>query len=253
MEIIYIYTLSDATGVRYIGQTKDIKKRLYRHIRDGKLDGVKNKRCAWIKSLLNKNEKPSIDVIDIVNTENWGFWEVYWISQFKSWGFKLVNDSSGGEGSYGRVVSDETKVKMSLAKKGKTPKNINQFKKSAIKGSVIQYDLNGNIINEYESSNYVKEFLGIKNVNSVVNKKRCSSGGYIWRLKGDDLTMEELNQIKLKHLKQNKKIVCQFSKDGELIKEWESIREVKKIYQHIMSVLSGNRKTVGGYIWKYKV
>jgi len=253
MEKIYIYTLSDSLGVRYVGQTKNLKLRFYRHIFDAKKNGTKNKRCSWIKSLLNKNEKPIIEVIDEVNENNWGFWETYWIAQFKAWGFKLVNDSYGGEGAYGRVVSNETKIKMSLAKKGKTPKNINLFKQSRIKGIVIQYDLNGNKLAEYESSNYVKEILGVKNVCNVLNKKRNSAGGYIWKYKGDELTDIELENIKNKHLKQEKKIICQFSKNNELINEWSSVNEVKKIYPHINSVLSGRRKTAGGFLWGYKM
>ncbi len=252
METIYIYTLSDSLGVRYVGQTKNLKLRYYRHIFDGKNNGGKNKRCSWVKSLLNKNEKPIMEIIDEINEKEWVFWEQYWISQFKTWGFKLVNDSDGGEGSYGRKVSDETKNKMSLAKKGKIPKNINLFKKSTIKGVVIQYDLTGNKINEYESANYVKENLGIKNINNVINKKRNSAGGYIWRLEGDSLTEKEILNIKNKHLQQTPKIIQQFSKLGDLICEWKSVNDVKKIYPHINAVLNGKRKTAGGYLWKYK-
>jgi hypothetical protein len=253
MDKIYIYTLSDSLGVRYIGQTKNIKLRLYRHIYDAKKNGRRNKRCSWIKSLLNKNEKPIIEVIDEVYGRDWVFWEQYWISQFKTWGFNLVNGSDGGEGTYGRIVSDETKLKMSLSKKGKIPKNIDLFRKSTIKGVVVQYDLNGNKIGEYESSNYVKEKLKINNVCNVINKKRNSAGGYIWRHKGDELTDVELKHIKTQHFNQEKKIICQFSKDNELIHEWSSVNEVKKIYSHINSVLSGRRKTAGGYFWRYKI
>jgi len=39
-----------------------------------------------------------IEVIDIVNTTEWKFWEKYWISQFKSWGFTLLNKNNGGGG-----------------------------------------------------------------------------------------------------------------------------------------------------------
>jgi hypothetical protein len=253
MEKIYIYTLSDNLGVRYIGKTKDIKTRLYRHVYEANKKGKKNKRSSWIKSLLNKGEKPIIQIVDEVEGYEWEFWEKYWINQFRSWGFNLVNDSDGGEGAYGRLVTDETKLKMSLAKKGKTPKNIDLFKKSTIKGAVIQYDLKGNKIGEYESSNYVKEVLKIKNVCNVIHKKRNTAGGYIWRFKGDELSEKEIKEIQNKHLRQEKKIVYQISKDNKLIKEWSSVNEIKKIYPHINGVLSGRRKTAGGYFWVYKI
>lgn len=39
-----------------------------------------------------------LEVIDIVDTNEWKFWEKYWISQFKSWGFILLNKNNGGGG-----------------------------------------------------------------------------------------------------------------------------------------------------------
>lgn len=50
--------------------------------------------------------------------------------------------------------------------------------------------------------------------------------------------------------------VLQFSKDGELIKEFHSLRsandETGAGVGHISAVCHGKRKTAGGYIWKYK-
>ncbi|TXG84773.1 MAG: hypothetical protein E6R13_02760, partial [Spirochaetes bacterium] len=198
MEKIYIYTLSDSLGVRYVGKTKNLKLRLYRHIFDAKKNGGQNKRCSWVKSLLNKGEKPIIEIIDICNENNWIITEQYWISQFKTWGFNLVNETIGGEGNYGRKNNDETKLKMSLSKKGKTPKNINLIKKINIKDIVIQYSLDGSKINEYESASYVKNVLGVKNISKVINKKRCTAGGFIWRLKSEELTQDDILKIKNK-------------------------------------------------------
>jgi hypothetical protein len=142
---------------------------------------------------------------------------------------------------------------MSKTKKGKTPKNIDYFKKSKIIDSVIQYDLNGNFIKEWESVNDVKINFNIKNINLVVNKKRSSAGGFIWRYKSDELLKRDVYLVKNKHEKQRPKSVLQLSLDGEIIKEWKSVCEIKKIHKHINSVLSGKRNTAGGYLWKYKI
>lgn len=52
------------------------------------------------------------------------------------------------------------------------------------------------------------------------------------------------------------KPVCQYSKDGCLIKEWKSIRDIKRItgYDsgHISACCRNIRKSAHGYIWKYK-
>lgn len=51
------------------------------------------------------------------------------------------------------------------------------------------------------------------------------------------------------------KIVLQLSKDGELIKKWDCIRDVYRHLNisvgHIAEVCRGKRKTAGGYIWRY--
>ena len=46
---------------------------------------------------MEKNEYPVIEVLDIVDDNEWIFWEQYWISLLKSWGFNLVNSTLGGE------------------------------------------------------------------------------------------------------------------------------------------------------------
>ena len=251
MNTIKIYTLSDSNTIRYIGQTNNPKKRIYKHIFEANNSGGKNKRCSWIKSLLNKGERPILEIVDEVPFKEWGFWEQYWISQMKQWGFNLVNDTLGGEGSYGRKHSTETKSKMSKAKKGKLPKNIKLLQKSRIKG-ITQYDLNGDIIKEWESVNEAKETLGINNIELVVNKTRNSAGGFIWRFSNDKLTEKEINEIKEKHLKQEPKIILQIDKNGNMIKEWDSVNSIKKRYKHINAILRGDRKTAGGYYWEYK-
>ena len=58
-----------------------------------------------------------MEIIDEVPEEEWEFWEQYWISQFKCWGFNLTNLTLGGyDNSYRR--SDITKNKMRTSKLG---------------------------------------------------------------------------------------------------------------------------------------
>lgn len=50
--------------------------------------------------------------------------------------------------------------------------------------------------------------------------------------------------------------VLQYDLQGNYIKEWNSIKEVKKqfnIYDsNLIACCKGKRKTAGGYKWKYK-
>lgn len=59
---------------------------------------------------------PTVDIIDIVYIADWKYWEMFWIEQFKNWGFELKNGTSGGEGV---IMTDEIKEKLRLAHLGK--------------------------------------------------------------------------------------------------------------------------------------
>ena len=56
-----------------------------------------------------------------------------------------------------------------------------EFKAKAI----IQYDMNMNFIKEWPSIIDAEETLGIKSISKVLNLKRRSAGGFIWRFKKD--------------------------------------------------------------------
>lgn len=112
--MIYIYTLTDPISkeVRYIGKTKNIEKRYYKHITENRNNTYKEQ---WIVGLKKKGLLPIIEILDIVDEDNWMFWETWWILIFKSWNIKLTNISTGGEGG---PLSDETKNKIRLSKIG---------------------------------------------------------------------------------------------------------------------------------------
>lgn len=94
----FIYTLSDpvTNEIRYVGKANDIKKRLNCHMTRSNLIKTSHKN-SWIKSLIKKGLKPIIEPIDEVLVSDWEFWEIYWISQFKTWGYSLTNLTNGGD------------------------------------------------------------------------------------------------------------------------------------------------------------
>lgn len=51
----------------------------------------------------------------------------------------------------------------------------------------------------------------------------------------------------------NSKSVIQYSKEGILIRKWDSATEAKKEYNisHIIECCKGTYKSAGGYVWKY--
>ena len=50
--------------------------------------------------------------------------------------------------------------------------------------------------------------------------------------------------------------ILQFSKDGTLIKEWQSAKEAQRqlgiSQSHICHCLKGRCKSAGGFVWRYK-
>lgn len=126
---IYIYTLTDPRDnlVKYIGKTYRINRRLNEHIYKSKESNTP--KNAWIKNLSNYNLTPILEVLEICSIDESNDLEIYWISQFKSWGYELKNYTNGGDGSYGinpwnkglKGVfkhSEETKKLMSNKRKG---------------------------------------------------------------------------------------------------------------------------------------
>lgn len=183
----YIYTLSDKSGIRYIGKTNNLKMRLKNHIVEAHSKTKNNHRINWLKSLVEKNEKPIIEILDIVPDNNWMFWEIYWISQLKSWGFLLVNGTLGGENPpsfKGKTHSREyKKIRQNIMLSDKNPaKNMNEKWKNNISKSLMgivfsdEHKKNlGKPVNQLELNN---EF--IKKWDSVIiasNTLNVSSNG----------------------------------------------------------------------------
>lgn len=121
METI-IYTLSDECEIRYIGKTINFRKRYNSHINESVLKRTHKEK--WINKTLTNSGKIIMEILDICEEKESDFIESYWISQFKTWGFNLVNLTSGGEGGSPmkgkkkKPMSDETKLKISEKKKG---------------------------------------------------------------------------------------------------------------------------------------
>lgn len=162
-----IYTLADpdTLAVRYVGKTSlSIKRRLKLHLDSPKRET--NYRTNWIKSILNKDKIPLLEIIDECKWKDSQKLEIYWISQFKTWGFKLVNLTDGGEGNLGRPRSEKSKLKSSMSNSKK----------------VYQYDLDGNFIKEWYGCTIAGKSFGKSNskICACARKVRMSAYGFLW-------------------------------------------------------------------------
>lgn len=120
-EITYIYSLSSKLdpNSKYIGYSSTPLRRYGEHL-IGKYNTTK---CNWIKSLILKGELPRLELLDIVPLKEWEFWEEYYVSLYKSWGFNLVNSTFGGNGIKGYKMSKDIRENISNGHKGCIPWN----------------------------------------------------------------------------------------------------------------------------------
>lgn len=116
---------------------------------------------------------------------------------------------------------------------------------------IIQYDLQGNKVAEWESATKAARELGY--AQSCINwcclrkAKYKTYKGYIWRYVGD-------NDLSFKNMKY--KAVVKYDKDGKFLCEYDTITEAANnnriLITSIVNCMKGRTKTAGGYIWKLK-
>jgi len=245
--MVTIYALIDPNTeqIKYVGKTIHCpKKRLQAHL----YEKQKTHKCNWIKSLNGKI--PELLILDTVDENNWIFWEQYWISQCKTWGFKLTNTTIGGEGGSGMKHSEERKQQISNFLLGRV---ISQETRNKINKPILQYNLEGNFIREWKSATEVKNILGLKNseITAVCKGRQKTSYNFIWRYKNDPLNKKFI----LKY-KNNNKAISQYDKHGKLINSFKSIKEASNYLKigssGIVECCKKRFKKYYGFIWRYK-
>ena len=282
----FIYTLSDPRtpdNIRYIGQTSQVlEKRLSGHIRDAK-NSKGTHKIYWIRSLLKENIIPKIEPIDEVSKNEISFWEQYYISLYKHWGFNLTNSTNGGES--GPIMRGENNPSKRKEVREKISKSLKGHKKTAehktklamyrgekhhgygkpawnsgIKMSEEYCALFREITKGEKNSFYgkhhtveTKEKLRKLNVGkklSEEHKQKISKSG-----KGKHSEPKSTEHKKNLSIAKSKTIL-QFSLYGKFIKEWESATVAANVLMCSRSAINMccNRqlKTSFGFIWKFK-
>jgi hypothetical protein len=261
METTFIYSLSDPiTGeIRYIGKANNPKKRILDHVRENKTSNRSHK-ISWIKSLIVKDLLPIVEIVDEVPKLYWEFWEQYWISQFKSWGFNLTNISPGGyNNNYKRTT--ETKQKMRISKLGTTlpkeqRKKISESVKLKAKENPLYNRGGGNSrIHLDKDSLYQKYIVENLSLNKCANFFKVSKKTVFTNITEYGFRKEKsfwINQVK----SNPEKTILQFDKDGNFLSEWIGLKNITKKLNinsaNIANCCRGVAKSAGGFIWKYK-
>lgn len=156
--------------------------------------------------------------------------------------------------NFGEIKSLERKVKNRngyVMKKGKILKPsivangylmVNLSKENKRKHFYVHKIVADTFINNENKLSVINHINGNKTNNRVDNLERCT---YSHNLK-------EAFRIGLK--KPTSKKVYQYELNGDLIKEWESVKKAEYTLKikHISACCLGKRKTCGGYKWSYE-
>lgn len=171
--MIYIYEISDPlTDVpRYVGQTVNLTARKATHIRAARANTNKGnwKLLSFIKALLNDGYKPIFTIIDCVQDSEADRAEIYWIEQYRNWGFEIFNIHLGGQKN------------RSGFKRGKDHHNYKKTHPNFLKGiiesrkriPIDQLSLTGELIKKHDSLWAAKAAVNASSFQSI---SHCCQG-----------------------------------------------------------------------------
>lgn len=288
---IYIYTLNDPDNllVRYVGSSKNTKKRFQKHLE--KINDT-NRKAKWVRELLMRNKKPILEIIDEVPVDERDFWETHYMKLYRSSGAQLLNSTTESR----RGLLKEIRERNSKARKGihtlspeqqkinvekmlahnrthgiwnkgangKHTSNLTQEQKllrnAKSKGKhnakrILQYDLNGNFIKEWESAYEFKKQNNIPLTRSLGETIKINgiAFGHLWKFKDGEI-QQKINPANPRSIKG--KPVSQFSLGGELIAEFTSPKEAQEKTGCSLVGISASclkeNKSYKGFLWKYK-
>lgn len=268
-----IYKVTNlVNGKIYIGQTKqDFYKRKRYHLfclRNG---------CQFVfyramrKYGLDNFEWEIIDEAhnekDIIQKE------IYWIDFYKSYIYAEnsngYNMTIGGEGTKGRIVSDETRKRLSVSKSGKNhpfygKKHSENHKQRIADGN------KGKFVSEETRKKMSDSQIDGKHWNyggtiSDEHKKAISNANsgenhHFYGKNHSDETKEKIRKTKIGRFSVNgrdREILQINSETGIIIREFKSLKETLSFTGadntgNISNCCIGKRKTAYGYIWMYK-
>lgn len=164
------------------------------------------------------------------------------------------------ESNTGKRHSDETKKKLSEINTGRhhteeTKRKISESTKNKIVSDETREKLRIVNTGKHHSEESRKKMSRSQKIRMSSEEERIRLGE-LRRGKGTGKRPEEwANNIKKSVTAVCGKRVMQYSKDGELIKIWDCIKDAERNLSinssHISSCCRKKRKSAGGYVWKY--
>lgn len=225
----------------YIGSAAiSFRKRWRQH----QLDFIRDiHHSRFAQNAFNKYGIATFEIMELCPRELCLEREQWWIDTLKP----DLNIQKIADSALGVKRTEETKRKCREAHLGKRLSEEAIAKRTAKQVKTIyQYDLDGNLIKEWDSVKQAGEALGINrpSISNCLKGRYKSAGGFIWRY-----SVEEVSPVK------KTKSIEQYDLDGNLIKVWDSINSIENGTDYkrktIYACANGQNSTAYGYVWKY--
>lgn len=225
----------------YIGSAAiSFRKRWRQH----QLDFIRDiHHSRFAQNAFNKYGIATFEIMELCPRELCIEREQWWIDTLKP----DLNIQKIADSALGVKRTEEAKRKCREAHLGKRLSEEAIAKRTAKQVKTIyQYDLDGNLIKEWDSVKQAGEALGINrpSISNCLKGRYKSAGGFIWRY-----SVEEVSPVK------KTKSIEQYDLDGNLIKVWDSINSIENGTDYkrktIYACANGQNSTAYGYVWKY--
>jgi group I intron endonuclease len=233
---VYIYCLFDENEIPiYIGKTKNsLIKRESQH----------QKRLK---------QKVNIFELDFVDEIDWKRWECFWIEQFKIWGFNLYNQNKGGGGVESHSL--ETRNKMSSSFRPETSKKL-----KGVKRPDVSNRMKGTKFSEETRQKITQSKTGHQCYSNPERVLKIVDSNLIHYQTGSDRNKKISEKLISREVSWIagvlSKPILQYDKQGNFIQEWKSASEAAKFLNKSSSAISeccsGKRKSIYGFVWKFK-
>lgn len=231
---IGIYKITSPNGRVYVGQSINLKNRENQYKNINESHGQIKLHRSFLKYGL---ENHIFEIIEFCSLDELDEREIYWGHHYHVLSSQGLNCRLGkGRG----IISEELRIRMKVSNKRKKIK------------PVLQYDLHGNYIREWDAVSDAEKYLEVNNntnISACCLGKQKTAWGFIWVYKTDKIS-HKIEGIK------NTIIVVQYGLEGNFIKEWESIKQISVSLNYspstIYECINGKYKQANGYIWKYK-
>jgi len=248
---IGIYKWVSPTGRIYVGQSTNIKQRKEWYLSNG----ISNASMPKLKRSFSKYgiENHLFEVIEYCSIEKLNEREIHWGLFYNV----LENGLNCKLGEQNCVFSEETKNKMSIAKKDKslsTEHQLNREKslkkywdmKKELKEKLDKVEKIKYIPTKEHRDNLSKAKKG-KSIHTEQSKQKLSEVG----------KLRDMNKVSQAGIEARKTPILQFDLFGNFIKEHNSASDAEmelkgKKGDNIRSCIRGEQKTAYGFLWKEK-